>query len=118
VSTTGACRRAHDVGVRRAVRVALPVPAGCRCIYRAQASWIGGAPSHRHPHKLDSVMGVRRARLALHLANEACSVGYSGGHPLLRALLRALVARKRGSRPDRRPRGDQPLQAETGLPAA
>jgi len=63
-------------------------------------------------------MGVRRARPALHLANEACSVGYSGGHPLLRALLRALVARKRGSRPDRPPRGDQPLQAETGPPAA
>jgi len=104
--------------VRRAVRVALPVPAGSRCIYRAQTSWTGGAPCHRHPHNLDTVMRVRRARPALHLANEPCSVEYSGGHPLLRALLRALVARKRSSRPDRPPRGDQPLQAETGPSAA
>jgi len=63
-------------------------------------------------------MGVLPARPALYLANEACSAGYSERHPLLRALLRTQVARKRGSWPDRPPRGDQPLQTETGPPAA
>jgi len=83
VPTTAACLRPRDVGVRRAVRVALDARAGG--VYTGPTIPALLEPLLSPPRFIRSDRGAP-APPALHLAEQAFSEGYSEGHPLVRPL--------------------------------